>query len=645
MNKGAALYTAPTHVASHAITRAMLQISELVYRIGGRTIFDGASLSVPDGHKVGIVGRNGSGKTTLFRLILGEAQSDAGAIDVRRGARIGRVAQEAPSGPQSLLETVLAADEERAALMAESESVTDPGRIGEVHTRLADIDSHTAPARAAAILAGLGFDEAAQARPCDDFSGGWRMRVALAGALFARPDLLLLDEPTNHLDLEAALWLENYLSSWHGTLLVISHERTLLNRVVDSIAHLEGLKLVRYVGGYDRFERTRRERLVLQAKMHARQLVERRHIQSFIDRFRYKATKARQAQSRMKMLERLEPITSVMEERTVTFNFPTPDQMPPPLVSLEGVAVGYAPGKPVLQNLGLRIDMDDRIALLGANGNGKSTLVKLLADRLKPLSGKLRKPGKLRVGYFAQHQAEELDLGATAFTHMARLMPLVAQSKVRSHLGTFGFSKDRADIPVDSLSGGEKARLLFALMCQATPHMMLLDEPTNHLDVDAREALVRALNAYEGAVILVSHDAHLIDLVCDRLWLVDGGTCRPFDGDLADYRRHLLEQRRTHRRNTASTPRTDRRAERQARAAARNETANLRRAVKAAEKRMESLRKKKEQLQAKLADPKVYEGPSRKITELQIELGEVEKAMIEAEETWLKAQEALEEEG
>ena len=623
----------------------MLQISELTYRIGGRTLFEGAALTVPDGHKVGVVGPNGSGKTTLFRLILDELQSDGGTIDVRRGCRIGRVAQEAPEGPQNLLDTVLAADEERAALMAESETATSPARIAEVHTRLADIGSHTAPARAAAILAGLGFDEAAQARPCDDFSGGWRMRVALAGALFARPDLLLLDEPTNHLDLEATLWLENYLSHWAGTLLVISHERTLLNRVVESIAHLEGRKLVRYAGGYDRFERTRREKLVLQAKMHARQLAERRHIQSFVDRFRYKATKARQAQSRIKMLERMEPIASVMEDRTVAFRFPAPDQLPPPLVSLERVAVGYAPGEPVLDNLGLRIDMDDRIALIGANGNGKSTLVKLLADRLKPMSGSLRKAGKLRIGYFAQHQADELDLSASALTHMKRLMPLVAESRVRSRLGTFGFTKDRADIAVGSLSGGEKARLLFALMCQATPHMMLLDEPTNHLDVDAREALVRALNDFEGAVILVSHDAHLIDLVCDRLWLVERGTCRPFDGDLDDYRRHLLEERREARRANAHTPRNDRRAERQARAAARAQSAHLRRAVKDAEKRMEALRKKKQTLETRLAAPETYGGPSTRITELQIELAEVEKGIAAAEEVWLEAQAALEETG
>ncbi|MCB2103010.1 MAG: ABC-F family ATP-binding cassette domain-containing protein, partial [Rhodobacterales bacterium] len=498
----------------------MLHINDLTYRIGGRTLFEGASVVVPMGHKVGLVGANGTGKTTLFRLICGAAAPDSGTIQVRARARVGQVAQEAPAGPESLLDTVLAADTERAALLAEAETATDPERIAHVHTRLADIDAHTAPARAAAILSGLGFDTAAQARPCSDFSGGWRMRVALAAALFARPDLLLLDEPTNHLDLEAALWLEGHLASWPGTLIVISHDRDLLNRAVDGIVHLWGGTLTRYAGGYDRFEATRSAQLVLQEKARRKQEAERQRIQAFVDRFRAKATKARQAQSRMKMLERMQPIAAVIEDRATLFDFPAPDPLPPPLVTLDGVDAGYVPGQPVLRGLDLRIDMDDRIALLGANGNGKSTLIRLLGGRLEPMAGAVRRPGKLRVGYFAQHQTEELDADASPLDHLARRLPDKRESQVRAHLGGFGFGVEKADTRVRDLSGGEKARLLFALMSLDAPHVLLLDEPSNHLDVDARQALVEALNAYQGAVILVSHDPHLIELVADRLWLV-----------------------------------------------------------------------------------------------------------------------------
>jgi ATP-binding cassette subfamily F protein 3 len=620
----------------------MLHITTLTYRIGGRTLFDEASVSVAAGQRVGLVGRNGAGKTTLFRLLLGEAQADGGSVTVRRGARVGTVPQEAPDGPQSLIETVLAADDERAALLAEAETAKDGTRIAEIHTRLTDIEAHGAPARAAAILAGLGFDEEAQQRPCGDFSGGWRMRVALAGALFARPELLLLDEPTNHLDLEAALWLESYLAAWPGTLMVISHDRTLLNQSVDGIIHLRAGKLTRYAGTYDRFERTRREQLAVQTRMQTKQQAERQRIQGFVDRFRAQANKARQAQSRLKMLARMEPIATVMEERTVSFDFPEPKPLAPPLIALDGVAVGYEPGKPVLRNLGLRIDMDDRIALIGANGNGKSTLVKLLAGRLKHETGRQHQPGKLRIGYFAQHQADELDLESTPLDHMIRCMPDTAPVRVRAHLGAFGFAQEKAEVRVEDLSGGEKARLLFALMSIEAPHIMLLDEPTNHLDVNAREALVQALNAYEGAVILVSHDAHLIDLVCDRLWLVDGGTCTPFDGDLTDYRNRLLEQRRGERRAARGNGGQGRRDQRRQRAQARAETAVLRRTAKTAEARLENLNKRREALETRLADPAVYTGPTAALQELQVELGTVKQAIAETEHAWLEALETIE---
>lgn len=629
----------------------MLHINDMTFRIGGRLLFDNATLALAEGQKVGLVGRNGAGKSTLFKLITGEMSPDGGAIQVRPGMRLGQVAQEAPSGPESLINSVLAADTERTRLLEEAETVTDPLRVAEVHNRLADIESQTAPARAARILAGLGFDEAAQQRPCSDFSGGWRMRVALAATLFARPDILLLDEPTNHLDLEAAMWLESYLENWRGTLLVISHDRTLLNRVVKEIVHLEETRLVRYAGGYDTFERTRRERQAQQAKLQSKQLAERRRIESFVDRFRAKATKARQAQSRLKMLERMEPIASVVEDRTVTFTFPDPPPLSPPLVRLEETAVGYSEDAPVLKGLDLRIDMDDRIALIGANGNGKSTLVKLLADRLKPMAGKLTKSSKLKIGYFAQHQQDELNLDETPYDHLARAMPMATESKVRAHLGRFGFSGDKADTQVAVLSGGEKARLLFALMSTEAPHVMLLDEPTNHLDVDSREALVHALSAYDGAVILVSHDAHLIDLVADRLWLVDKGTCQAFDGDLTAYKTLLVEERRASRRaarekarseNDAADGSTDKRQQRRDRAAKRAETADLRKSIQQAEKHMDKLAAKLAALEAKLADPEIYQGPTAKLMALQVEHKALKDDMTATEQKWLDAQETLE---
>ncbi len=619
----------------------MLQINGLTYRIGGRTLLDHATVSVAKGRKVGLVGRNGAGKTTLFRLITGEISPDDGEVSVLGRARVGTVAQEAPGGSESLLDTVLAADAELAALTAEAGTAADPHRIAEIHTRLADIEAHTAPARAAAILAGLGFGEAAQRRPCAEFSGGWRMRVALAGALFARPDLLLLDEPTNHLDLEATMWLESYLASWPGTLVVISHERTLLNQVADGIVHLHGRKLTAYRGGYDAFENTRRERLAREAGLRARQLAEQRRIQAFVDRFRAKATKARQAQSRLKMLARMEPIASVMEERTATFEFPNPDPAPPPLVTMDGVAVGYG-GKAVLRDLDLRIDMEDRIALLGANGNGKSTLVKLLAGRLDCLEGGMRRPRKLKAGYFAQHQADELDLKATPLVLAARALPDATETKVRAHLGRFGFGVDKAETSAADLSGGEKARLLFCLMSIEAPHILLLDEPTNHLDVDAREALAHALNAYEGAVVLVSHDPHLVEIVADELWLVEDGGCRRFDGDLGDYRRHLIERTRTAKRaQNGDAAAVSRKDERRARARAREATADLRKQAKEAEKRLERLGRRRAEIETVLADPATYEGSTADMLELGRKLAKIDNEIAAAESAWLAAEEAL----
>ena len=626
----------------------MLHINDLTYRVGARLLFDEATVHIPKGHKVGLVGRNGTGKSTLFKLINGDLPCDSGAINLRPGARLGTLAQEAPSGPDSLIDTVLAADTERAELLAEAETATDPQRIADVHHRLADIDAHGAPARAARILSGLGFDEAAQARACSDYSGGWRMRVALAGVLFARPDVMLLDEPTNHLDLEATMWLEGYLATWPGTFILISHDRTLLNTAVNEIVHLDDLRLTRYGGGYDFFERTRRERLSQQSRMHDKQMAEKRHIQDFVDRFRAKASKAKQAQSRLKMLERMEPIAAVMEDKTVSFNFPNPSPLSPPLVAFDDVVAGYEEGKPILTNLNQRIDMDDRIGLLGANGNGKSTFMKMLAGRLTPQDGHVVKSKKLQVGYFAQHQAEELPMLESAFDYMQEQMGGAIETKVRGHLGSFGFSKDKADTHIGKLSGGEKARLLFASMSRTAPHIMLLDEPTNHLDVDSREALISALNTYDGAVVLVSHDPHLVELVCDTLWVVEDGTCKPFDGDLKEYRQSLQDARRKRRApangdaGATPAPRLDKKAERKARAEAREATQNLRKAVKTAENKVASLTQDKERIQKKLADPDVYSGPSEKLTKLQIELGKVENKLEDAEASWMAEEAKLE---
>jgi ATP-binding cassette subfamily F protein 3 len=618
----------------------MLHISDLTYRVGQRILFDQATVVVAPGHRVGFVGRNGSGKTTLFRLILGEIEDHDSSIKIRKGMSVGTVAQEAPSGPESLIDTVLAADVELTDLNHRAETATDPQEISEIHIRLADINAQTATARAARILAGLGFSDDAQNRRCTEFSGGWRMRVALAATLFANPDLLLLDEPTNHLDLEAALWLEGYLATWQGTIIIISHDRTLLNKVVDHIVHLEDTKLVHYTGGYDQFENTRRERQNLDAKLRVKQTAERQKIEAFVDRFRYTASKARQAQSRIKMLERMQPIASAATEQTVSFSFPNSPPLPPPLITLSEMDAGYEEGKPILKNLDLRIDMDDRIGLLGANGNGKSTLVKLLADRLAPLAGKVQKSKKLRIGYFAQHQTDELILDETPYYHAARAMPDSVVSKVRGHLGRFGFSADKVETKCGDLSGGEKARLLFALMSLDAPHVLLLDEPTNHLDVDAREALVQALNAYDGAVILVSHDAHLLELSCDRLWQVGDGNVTHFDGDLDDYKKMLIEQRRDERRTqrgnqTAQAPKNNRKLQRQERAALRARTADLRNSVKKAEKQIGNLNNRREELERRLAHPDVYEGSTNKLMELQVQLGDVKNELKKTEEDWL----------
>jgi len=611
---------------------AMLRIDDISYSIAGRPLFEQASATIPDGHKVGLVGPNGAGKTTLFRLIRGELSLDGGSITLPSRARIGGVAQEAPGTATSVLETVLAADTERASLMDEAEHATDPTRIAEIHSRLADIDAWSAEARASTILKGLGFSTEDQARPTSDYSGGWRMRVALAGVLFAQPDLLLLDEPTNYLDLEGALWLESYLQRYPYTVIVISHDRDLLNRAVGHILHVEDRKLTLYTGGYDTFARTRAEKRALQAAEAKKQDARRAHLQSFVDRFRAKASKAAQAQARIKMLARMEPITAPEEAKFHRFTFPQPDQLSPPIVSLDGVTIGYD-GRAVLKKLSLRIDQDDRIALLGRNGQGKSTLSKLLAGRLEPMEGRIARSGKLRIGYFAQHQVDELELGETPLDHVRRLRPNEAPARLRARLAGFGLMEAQAATKVGQLSGGQKARLSLLLATIDAPHLLILDEPTNHLDIESREALTEALNDYTGAVVLVSHDMHLLNLVADRLWLVDQGDVSPWQGDLDDYRRMLLTGEEKPQPKPEAKPAQKR--------LSRDQILELRTEARKAEERIEKLTQMLEKLDAIMADPTTYDD-SQRAESFGRKHAEASEAMQRAESLWMEALERLE---
>ena len=610
-------------------------------------ILDAATAAIAPGHKVGLVGRNGAGKTTLLRLLMGEATPDDGSISTPRSARIGHVAQEAPGGDATLIEWVLDADTERASLLAEAETATDPHRIGDIQLRLIDIDAHSAPARAAQILSGLGFDEAAQRRACREFSGGWRMRVALASILFLEPEILLLDEPTNYLDLEGTLWLENHLKNYPHTVVIVSHDRDLLNRAVDSILHLERGKLTLYTGGYDDFEEARREKQRLELKLKKKQDDQRRHIQAFIDRFKAKATKASQAQSRIKTLAKMRPIAAQVDERVIPFNLPQPVKpIASPLLRIEGATAGYQADKPILQGLDLRIDNDDRIALLGQNGNGKSTFAKLIAGRLAPLRGNVFGAQKVEVGYFAQHQLDDLNPQSTPYDYIVKLMPDGTEAQRRTRLGTYGFGADKADTKCQKLSGGEKARLLLALTAFHGPNILILDEPTNHLDVDSREALIHALTEYDGAVILISHDRHLVEATADRLWLVKDGTVTNYDGDMESYREELLADRggktRPAKFEVSDSDGPTRADQRRAAADRRVELAPLKKAMQVAEKSVEKIAGEIAKLDTILADAEIYASNPTRAQAAILERGRLAKSMSDAEEAWLLATESYE---
>src|SRR5690606_15734616 len=614
----------------------MSTIGNITVRLGGRTILDKASATIAPGSRVGLIGRNGAGKSTLMKVLVGELEPDEGAIEMPRRTRLGYIAQEAPSGTATPFETVLAADTERSALLDEAETCSDHDRLGDVHERLLAIDAYSAPSRAARILVGLGFDEEMQAQPLDSFSGGWKMRVALAALLFSAPDVLLLDEPSNHLDLEATLWLENFLKAYPGTLIVISHERDLLNNVVDAILHLQGGKLTLYPGGYDSFEKQRAERAAQLAAAKAAQDAQRAKLQDYVARNSARASTAKQAQSRAKMLARMQPIAAVMEDPSLSFDFPNPDELRPPLITLDLAAVGYG-GEPVLRRLNLRIDPDDRIALLGRNGNGKTTLARLLAAQLAPSEGKMAASGRMRVGYFTQYQVEELASDGTPLEHMMRAMEGKAPAAVRAQLGRFGFSGDRATTQVAKLSGGERARLALALITREAPHLLILDEPTNHLDVDAREALVQALNAYEGAVILISHDRHMVELTADRLVLVDGGTATDYPGSIEDYIDFVLGRNQPKQEPANRAPKKSRAAN----AATRDEAKRVRQEISSAEKAIAKLQAQISAIDLAIISPAsatadlatlTMEALSRRRAALTRELDEVEQRWLEASE-------------
>ncbi len=621
----------------------MLHINDLDYHIEGRPLFDKATAAISDGWKVGFVGPNGSGKSTLLRIIKGEIHAGSDEISVRKNRRLGSVDQEAPATDKSLIETVLEQDVERAALLTEADTAADPHRIAEIQTRLADIGAHSAESRAAGILAGLGFPASDQLRPCAEFSGGWRMRVALAGVLFAAPDLLLLDEPTNYLDLEGAIWLETYLKRYPYTALIVSHDRDLLNNAVTHILALENGKLSIHAGGYDTYERKRAETQAHALSFRARQDAQRKHMQEFVDRFRAKASKAKQAQSRLKALEKLQTVATPVAERTLPFVFPNPKPMAPPIIRVVDGDLGYEAGNPVLHKLNLRLDNDDRIAILGPNGEGKSTLVKSLAGRIPPLSGNIYKHKKLRIAYFAQHQVDELKLKESAYDHVRTLIPDATEAQTRAATARLGFGPQKADTAVEKLSGGEKARLLLGLITFHGAHLLILDEPTNHLDIGARKALVQALNDFQGAVLLITHDAHLAAAVADRLWLVNKGAAAPYEGDLAEYRALVLAASKTPSKSGGGIVALDeRQTARKSAANARLARQPLKKTAKAAEDRVGKLNHTLQRLDQALAELGNEKKNRVRVTKLSKERRALVTAIQRAESDWVSALEKYE---
>ncbi len=616
----------------------MIQITNLTYRIAGRMLFDKVNLFVQKGAKIGLVGRNGAGKTTLFQLLNRDLEPESGSISIQRQTHIGYVQQEAPGTETSLIDYVLSADTERSKLLSMVKTETDANKISDIHNRLIDIDAHSANARAATILKGLGFAHNIHTMPCANLSGGWRMRVSLAATLFSKPDLLLLDEPTNYLDLEGTLWLENHLSRYPHTIIIISHDQSLLNKSVNSIVHVNELNLTTYQGSYDQFKKQRLLRMELAQKQIKKQVANRKHLEAFVNRFRAKATKARQAQSRIKMLEKLEPISAIIDSEVKPIKFPTPSRaLSPPLIALENVSVGYGETT-VLKDLNLRIDSDDRIALLGSNGNGKSTFAKLISGRLSKFGGEFVKSRKLLTAYFSQHQLDELEPEQTAIEHIQRLLPDQVESIVRSKISQFGLPTDRMDLATKSLSGGEKARLLLGLSTLVHPHLIILDEPTNHLDIDSRDALLHAINEFNGAIILISHDQQLINTCADCLWLVDNGTISPFEGDLNDYRKYVLKsstESKNTTKNMSSNSRSQATQRRKNSANQRALLAQIKKELKSTERKVENLQNVIASINLKLSSQELYQNEPEKVSQYTQERLEAQKQLSDFEEKWL----------
>ncbi|KQY19328.1 ABC-F family ATP-binding cassette domain-containing protein [Rhizobium sp. Root483D2] len=625
----------------------MITLNNLSARIVGRLLIDQASVALPAGIKAGLVGKNGAGKSTLFKIITGDMEAETGSVSIPKNARIGQVAQEAPGTEEPLIEIVLKADKEREALLAEAETATDPHRIADIHMRLADIQAHSAESRAASILAGLGFDAAAQLRPASSFSGGWRMRVALAAVLFSEPDLLLLDEPTNYLDLEGTLWLEDYISKYAHTVIIISHDRDLLNTAVNAIIHLDQQKLTFYRGSYDQFERQRAEAMELQTKAKVKNDAARKHLQAFIDRFKAKASKARQAQSRVKALERMGTVSAVIEDHVQGFKFPDPEkEAASPIIALEHGTVGYTPGKPILQHLSLRIDTDDRIALLGSNGNGKSTFAKLISGRLPATGGSVQTAPGLKIGFFAQHQLDDLIPEHDAVEHVRQRMPGATEGKVRARVAQMGLATAKMSTPAKDLSGGEKARLLMGLAAFDAPNLLILDEPTNHLDIDSRNALIQALNEYTGAVILISHDRHLIEATADRLWLVKDGTVSNYDGDLEDYRSTIVQSSKGKggkAKGNGGEEQLSKAEQRKANADKRATFAPLKKKINDVESLTAKLNKQIQALDKELEDQDLYDKFPDKAAAKVKERAETVAKLAKAEEHWMELSSQYEE--
>lgn len=621
----------------------MLSLQNISLRVAGRLLIDNASLTLPEGAKAGIVGQNGTGKSTLFRAILNETALEGGEIGLPRQCKIGQVAQEAPGTEEPLIDIVLKADQERTALLEEAQTASNPDRIAEIQARLVDIDAYSAQARAAAILAGLGFDHSAQQRPAASFSGGWRMRVALAAILFSRPDLLLLDEPTNYLDLEGTVWLENYIRHYPHTAIIISHDRDLLNNCVSSIIHLSQQKLTLFQGNYDQFARQKAEQDILQQKAKAKNEAARQHLENFVKRFKAKASKAKQAQSRIKALEKMGTIEAVVHDSVASFSFPNPDkQVSSPIIKLNGASCGYQPGAPILDHLNLRIDADDRIALLGMNGNGKSTFAKLLCDRLSTQKGELVRVAKLKIGFFAQHQLDDLHEGQSAFDHIKAMMPDAPDAKVRARIAQMGLTSEKMDTKVEQLSGGEKARLLMGIATFNAPHLLILDEPTNHLDIDSRTELTMALNAYEGAVILISHDRHLIEASVDRLWLVNEGTVQPYDGAMDDYRELVMGGHKKEPNDGKAKDKFTKAEQRKHAAALREKLKPLKRQITALEKNIQTIEGKIAQCDQSLADPDIYDKSPHKVAEISKLRGQLLSELEACETNWMELSERYE---